>query len=91
MKTLKGFLATMIFGILNHTFLMAQEKDVTTEELVVKDSAYLEEEFFAGDVIQAPGSGPNMIIIIAVLVVIAAVVYFVIRKRKLKLSSSTAS
>jgi preprotein translocase subunit SecY len=84
MKTLRGFFAIMISGILNRTFLMAQEPYMSAEELEVMDSSHLEEEFFADAVMDNSASGPNVIIIIALIVVIAAVVYFVVRKRKLK-------
>ena len=87
MKTLKGFLATIIFGILNRTFLMAQEQDLSIDELGVIDSTHLMEEFYADAAMNNSGAGPNVIIIIAGLLVIAAVVYFVFRKRKLKRSS----
>ncbi len=82
MKTIKGFFAAFITGILNLPYMLfAQDEGTYIDNLGVQDSSYMEQDILAEGA-NGSGTGTVIIIIVVIIIIIAAVAYMVKKRKK---------
>ena len=82
MKTLKRFIGSIFFGLMNLPLLLkAQDEGTYLDNLGVQDSSYMEQDLLA-ETGQGSGSGSVIIIIVIAVIVVAGLAYFFMKKKK---------